>query len=51
MSLGTLAHHIASGPGMLSGWALQDKTEMSRDMGSAPEATSTAAVLAAHDEA
>jgi uncharacterized damage-inducible protein DinB len=50
MSLGTLALHIASGPGMLSEWALQDTVEMPGDMGSAPEATSTAAVLAAHDE-
>jgi uncharacterized damage-inducible protein DinB len=50
MSLGTLALHIASGPGFLSDWALQDKTEMSGDMESAPEATSTSAVLAAHDE-
>ncbi|MEP7306215.1 MAG: DinB family protein [Acidobacteriota bacterium] len=50
MSLGTLAHHIAAGPGILSGWALQDKTEMSPDMGSTPEATSTAAVLATHDD-
>ena len=50
MSLGTLALHIASGPGMLSDWALQDIVEMPSDMGAAPEAASTAAVLSAHDE-
>jgi uncharacterized damage-inducible protein DinB len=50
MSLGTLALHIASGPAMLSEWALQDKIEVSGDIESGPEATSTAAVLAAHDE-
>ena len=50
MSLGTLAHHIAAGPGILSGWALQDQTEMSPNMGSTPEAASTAAVLATHDD-
>lgn len=49
MSLGTLALHIASGPGLISGWALNDKTEMA-NMEPTPEATSTAAVLAAHDE-
>jgi uncharacterized damage-inducible protein DinB len=49
MSLGTLALHIASGPGVLSQWALQDKTETSGDF-APPEATSTSAVLAAHDE-
>jgi uncharacterized damage-inducible protein DinB len=50
MSLGTLALHIASGPGLLSEWALQDNVALSGDMESAPEATSTADVLAAHDE-
>jgi len=49
MSLGTLALHIASGPGVLSQWALQDQTEASGDF-TPPEATSTSAVLAAHDE-
>ncbi len=37
MSLGTLALHIASGPGMLSDWALQDVTEMSGDIESGPK--------------
>jgi len=49
MSLGALALHVASGPGFLSGWALQDKVEMSGDMEAAPEPESIAQVLAAHD--
>jgi len=47
MSLGQLAIHVASAPAYITGWALQDATEMTG--GSTPEAASTADVLAAHD--
>jgi len=47
MSLGQLAMHVASAPAYITGWALQDATEMTG--GSTPEAASTADVLAAHD--
>jgi uncharacterized damage-inducible protein DinB len=47
MSLGQLAMHVASAPGYITGWALQDSTEMSGE--GSPEAASTADVLAAHD--
>jgi uncharacterized damage-inducible protein DinB len=47
MSLGQLAMHVASAPGHITDWALQDATEMSG--GASPEAASTAEVLAAHD--
>ena len=47
MSLGQLAMHVASAPAYITGWALQDATEMSG--GASPEAASTAEVLAAHD--
>lgn len=47
MSLGQLAMHVASAPGYITAWALQDATEMTG--GSSPEAASTADVLAAHD--
>lgn len=49
MSAGTLALHIASAPGLISGWALQDSAQMSGAERS-PEPKSTADVLAAHDE-
>jgi uncharacterized damage-inducible protein DinB len=47
MSLGQLAMHVASAPAYITGWALQDATEMTG--GGTPEAASTADVLAAHD--
>jgi uncharacterized damage-inducible protein DinB len=47
MSLGTLAMHIATGPGHLTEWATQDSTTYSG--GSSPDAASTADILAAHD--
>jgi uncharacterized damage-inducible protein DinB len=47
MSLGQLAMHVASAPAYITGWALQDATEMTG--GSSPEASSTADVLASHD--
>jgi uncharacterized damage-inducible protein DinB len=48
MSLGQLAMHVASAPGFITSWALQDAVEMSG--GGSPEPKSTADVLAAHDE-
>ncbi len=47
MSLGTLAMHIATGPGHLTGWATQDSVTFSG--GSSPDAKSTEEILAAHD--
>src|SRR6476469_8187713 len=46
MSLGTLAMHVASVPGSITSWALQDSGEMSAAR--PQERTSTAEVLAAH---
>ena len=47
MSLGTLAMHIAGGPGFISSWAVPDSFTMTG--GATPEAKSTAEILAAHD--
>jgi uncharacterized damage-inducible protein DinB len=47
MSLGTLAMHVASVPGYITSWALQDSAEVTGAR--PPEPTSTAEVLAAHD--
>src|SRR5437588_11364535 len=47
MSLGTLAMHIAGGPGFISSWALNDSFTMSGQK--EPEAKSTADILAAYD--
>jgi uncharacterized damage-inducible protein DinB len=47
MSLGTLAMHLAGGPGFISSWALGDSFTMTG--ASSPEAKSTADILAAHD--
>ena len=49
MSLGQLALHVAMGPALISGWAVQDSVEFSGGAGS-PEAKSSAEVLAAHDD-
>ncbi|RPH60610.1 MAG: DinB family protein [Acidobacteria bacterium] len=49
MSLGQLALHVAMGPGIITGWALQDSLEMP-DMGSAPQPASGAQILSAHEE-
>jgi uncharacterized damage-inducible protein DinB len=49
MSLGQLALHVAAGPGVISEWALEDSLEMP-DMGGAPQPSSGAQILAAHDE-
>jgi uncharacterized damage-inducible protein DinB len=48
MSLGQLAMHVASVPGFITSWALQDSVEMTG--GRPPDPKSTSDVLAAHDE-
>jgi uncharacterized damage-inducible protein DinB len=48
MSLGALALHVATVPGFITEWALQDNAQISG--GDRPEPKSTAEVLAAHDE-
>ena len=47
MSLGALAMHIATGPGFLMDWAVQDSVTFTG--GSSPEPKSTQEILAAHD--
>jgi len=47
MSLGTLAMHIATGPGFLTDWATQESTTFTG--GSESDAKSTSDILAAHD--
>jgi uncharacterized damage-inducible protein DinB len=49
MSIGQLALHVATVPGFITGWALQDSVAISGEFGS-PEPKSVADVLAAHDE-
>ena len=49
MSLGQLAMHVATAPGHITGWAIEDSFQFSGGE-SSPEPTSTAEVLAAHDE-
>jgi uncharacterized damage-inducible protein DinB len=48
MSLGTLAMHVASSPGYITGWATQDSVEFAGE--ASPEPKSAAEVLAAHDD-
>jgi len=48
MSLGTLALHVASSPGVIIGWCAEDETQFTGQ--APPEATSTSEILAAHDE-
>ena len=48
MSLGTLAFHVASSPGVIIGWCAEDETTFTGQ--APPEATSTSEILAAHDE-
>jgi len=50
MSIGQLAMHVASIPGRIIEWALVDNYEMSGAPGAAAEPSTTAEVLAAHDE-
>jgi uncharacterized damage-inducible protein DinB len=47
MSLGTLAMHIAGGPGFISSWAVKDSFAFTG--GATPEPKSTAEILSAHD--
>jgi uncharacterized damage-inducible protein DinB len=47
MSLGTLALHVASTPGVIIGWCAEDETTFTG--ASSPQATSTAEILEAHD--
>jgi uncharacterized damage-inducible protein DinB len=49
MSLGALAMHVATSPGVIHGWALEDVTEFGGG-GGAPEPHSTADIVRAHDE-
>ena len=48
MSLGTLALHVASTPGVIIGWCAEDETNFSGS--TAREARSTDEILTAHDE-
>jgi uncharacterized damage-inducible protein DinB len=48
MSLGELAMHVAGSPAVISGWCTEDETNFTGDK--APEPTSTADILAAHDK-
>jgi len=48
MSLGQLAMHVASVPGFITSWALQDSVEVSGGRGP-QQPQSTSEVLAAHD--
>jgi uncharacterized damage-inducible protein DinB len=47
MSLGTLALHVASSPGVIIGWCAEDETHFKGEP--SPHPTSTAEILAAHD--
>src|SRR6187431_2624449 len=48
MSLGKLAMHLATAPGAISGWPLQDQYEFKGDPSPLP--TSTDQIVAAHDQ-
>ena len=48
MSLGHLALHVASSPGVICGWALDDVTEFGG--GAPPDPTSTEEIVQAHDK-
>jgi len=48
MSLGALALHVASSPGVITGWCVEDETNFSGGQAPAPP-TSTDEILAAHD--
>jgi uncharacterized damage-inducible protein DinB len=47
MSLGTLALHVASAPGVIVGWCAADETNFTGEQ--APQAASTDQILSAHD--
>jgi uncharacterized damage-inducible protein DinB len=48
MSLGHLALHVASSPGVICGWATQDVTEFTGQR--PPDPTTTEEILTAHDK-
>jgi uncharacterized damage-inducible protein DinB len=48
MSLGKLALHVATSPGVIHGWALDDVTEFGGD--SQPDPASTDDIVKAHDQ-
>ena len=48
MSLGALAFHVASAPGVIIGWCAQDETNFTGQAPPAPD--STEQILAAHDD-
>jgi uncharacterized damage-inducible protein DinB len=48
MSLGTLALHVASAPGVIIGWCAQDETNFTGQAPPPPESTDQ--ILAAHDD-
>jgi uncharacterized damage-inducible protein DinB len=48
MSLGVLALHVAASPAVICGWAAQDETTFKGE--ATPPPTSTAEILAAHDQ-
>lgn len=48
MSLGQLALHVASAPGVTSGWAIPDVFEFKSGGEGAPQPSSTAEILEAH---
>src|SRR5438270_13978548 len=48
MSLGTLALHVATSPGVIIGWCCEDETNFT-GQGGPPDPTSTEEILAAHD--
>ena len=48
MSLGTLALHIASAPGVIVGWCAADETNFTGQP--SPQASSTEQILSAHDQ-
>ena len=50
MSLGELAMHVASSPGAIAGWALQDVVDFGTGGGKPPEPASVQDILSAHDE-
>jgi len=47
MSLGVLALHVASSPGVIIGWCAEDETQFKGEP--PPKPSSTAEILAAHD--
>jgi len=48
MSLGTLAYHVATAPGVIVGWCAEDETTFTGQ--APPDPASTEQILAAHDD-